>query len=94
MTIRWVEPGILRLPASRPDVDLIKLAEQYRRFGDSVAGMPPIELTEGAGGEFMISDGVTRATRIHRYAPRGTTVPAIVIEVRPKMVMKHLPKVT
>jgi hypothetical protein len=92
--MRWVEPGRLRLPPSRRDgADLLKLAEQYRRFGLSVVGMPPLEVTEGAGGELMINDGVTRATRVHRYCPTGTTVAVVVIESRPKMVLTGLPTI-
>jgi len=42
MTLEWVSPGTLRLPSSRRDVDLTNLADQYRAFGSSVTGMPPI----------------------------------------------------
>ena len=93
--MRWVDPGGLRLPPSRRSgVDPIKLADQYRRFGGSVAGMPPLEVTEGAAGELMINDGVTRATRVHRYAIPGTIVPAVVIDTRPKLDLSGLPRVS
>jgi hypothetical protein len=92
--MRMVEPGGLRLPPSRVDgADPIKLAEQYRRFGASTHGMPPLEVTEGADGELMINDGVTRATRTHRYAAAGTLVPVIVIEHRPGVRLTGLPMV-
>lgn len=47
-----------------------------------MAGMIPIEVTEGRDGELMINNGVTRATRIHYLAP-GQLVPVEVAEVRP-----------
>lgn len=87
-------PGDLRLPPSRRDgADAFKLAEQVRRYGASVGGMPALEVTEGAGGELMINDGVTRATRAPKYAPPGTSVPVVVIEHRPRMDLSALPKV-
>jgi hypothetical protein len=55
--------------------------------------MLPIEVTEGADGEFMINDGVTRATRIHRYGPPGTLVPVEVIETHPRLNLTKLPTV-
>ena len=86
-----MSPGTLRLPATRRDVDLIKLADQYRAFGSSVSGMPPILVTR-CGGEMMINDGVTRATRIARYAP-GKLVAVDVQEERPNLDVSHLPRV-
>lgn len=92
--MRFLEPGGLRLPPSRSDgADPAKLADQLRRFGASTQGMPPLEVTEGANGELMINDGVTRATRVHRHAPPGTLVPVVVIERRPMMNLAALPKV-
>jgi hypothetical protein len=41
----------------------------------------------------MINDGVTRATRIHRYAPAGTLVPIEVIDTRPRLNLLKLPKI-
>jgi hypothetical protein len=52
--IVWVRAGDLRLPPSRPSVDLSKLARQYRQFGDRLDGMPPLEVTRCAGGEMII----------------------------------------
>lgn len=91
---RWVEPGGLRLPPSRRSgADPVKLADQYRRHGADTDGMPPLEVTEGSGGELMINDGVTRATRVHRYGPAGALVPVTVIETRPTMVLSALPTI-
>jgi len=59
-----------------------------------MVGMPPLEVTEGRDGELMINDGVTRATRIHRFGKRGACVPVIVIETRPKMDLSRLPKIS
>jgi hypothetical protein len=71
----------------------MKLVEQYRRHGASTVGMLPIQVTQGADGELMINDGVTRATRIHRYAPAGTLVPIEVIDTRPRLNLLKLPKI-
>jgi hypothetical protein len=90
--VRWVAPGELRLPTSRSTVDLIKLAEQYRRFGTSVTGMPPIEVTLCGGGLMVINDGVTRATRAHRYGS-GVLVPVVVIEELLAVDARKLPRV-
>jgi hypothetical protein len=57
---REVDPGDLHLPPPRASgADPFKLAEQIRRFGDSVLGMPPVEVTEARDGALMINDGVT-----------------------------------
>jgi len=93
--MRMIEPGRLRLPPSRiSGADPMKLAEQYKRFGKSIAGMPPIEVTAGANGELMINDGVTRATRIDRYAAAGTEVPVLIIDRRPQLDLGGLPLVS
>jgi len=55
--------------------------------------MPPIEVTRCAGGEMVINDGVTRATRAHRYGDPGTLVPVVVIAERPKVDAGALPRV-
>jgi hypothetical protein len=78
---REVDPGVLRLPPERPDgPDPFKLADQYREFGDSLDGMPPIWVIEGKSGEYLIVDGVTRASRIYMYRP-GVPAPIEVIRV-------------
>jgi hypothetical protein len=75
-----VDPAELHLPGSRRDgADPTKLQRQFARFGSSTAGMPALEVSRGSDGELVINDGVTRATRIARYAP-GVLVTAEVID--------------
>jgi hypothetical protein len=70
-----VDPATLHLPASRRDgADPVKLSRQVARHGTSVAGMPPLEVKRGSDGELVIYDGVTRATRVAKYAA-GVLVP-------------------
>lgn len=81
-----VDPATLHLPGSRRDgADLAKLQRQFSKFGASTAGMPPLQVSRGTDGELVINDGVTRATRIARYAP-GTTVSVEVIDEIPAIV--------
>ena len=76
------DPGELRLPPTRSDgADPFKLSEQMQEYGDSTEGMPPIQVTEGNNGEYMINDGVTRATRIDRYNQINGTNQQVEIEV-------------
>ncbi len=78
-----VDPAGLLLPGSRRGgVDLRKLQRQFSRFGTSTIGMPPLEVSRGNDGELVINDGVTRATRIARYAP-GVKVPVEVFDDLP-----------
>lgn len=56
--------------------------------------MPAIEVTEGANGELMINDGVTRATRTHRYAKPGSLVLVEIIDVRPQLRLDRLPRIS
>ena len=78
-----VDPATLHLPGSRRDgADFTKLQRQFARFGTSIAGMPPLQVSRGTDGEFVINDGVTRAARIARYAP-GTKVNVEVIDDLP-----------
>jgi hypothetical protein len=44
--------------------------------------MPPLEVSRGTGGELVINDGVTRATRIAQLLP-GVTVRVEVIDDLP-----------
>jgi hypothetical protein len=77
--IREVDPGELRLPPSRASgADPWKLHQQIRQFGTSRSEMPPILVYEDSDGILEISDGVTHATRIAKFAP-GQTVPIAVI---------------
>src|SRR2546423_9748361 len=78
-----VDPTKLRLPGSRRSgADLRKLQRQFSRFGTSTKGMPPLEVSRGNDGELVINDGVTRATRIARYAT-GTSVIVEVVDELP-----------
>jgi hypothetical protein len=78
-----VDPAQLHLPGSRREgTDPRKLQRQFSKFGTSTAGMPPLEVSRGNDGELVINDGVTRATRIARYAP-GVKVPVEVIDEIP-----------
>ena len=64
--IRYVNPGILRLPPEREGgADNFKLTSQCYDFGDSTEDMPPVLAIEGANGELQLYDGVTRATRAY-----------------------------
>jgi hypothetical protein len=67
---RDVDPRELRPPSSRPRADPVKLARQIARFGATTAGMPPLIVYEGSDGVLVIYNGVTRATRIAKLAPR------------------------
>ena len=68
-----VDPRTLHLPSSRRSgADPVKLQRQIARFGTSIQGMPPLEVSRGTDGELMINDGVTRATRVARLLPRAT----------------------
>src|SRR5215207_3268318 len=70
-----VDPATLYLPQSRIDgADPVKLQRQIARHGSSLSGMPPILVYQGTDGGFIISDGVTRATRAAKLCP-GQVVP-------------------
>ena len=59
-----VDPGELHLPTSRAQgADPYKLARQIAKHGDSLNGMPPLQVVRGKDGHLRINDGVTRATR-------------------------------
>lgn len=65
-----LDPGTLHLPSSRRDgADPGKLQKQISRYGRSIVGMPPLEVKRGSDGEFVIYDGVTRATRVAKLLP-------------------------
>ena len=65
-----VDPRTLRLPWSRRDgADPAKLARQISQYGTSTRGMPPIFVYRASDDELVISDGVTRATRVARLLP-------------------------
>ena len=88
-----VDPALLRLPPSRHQgADPTKLARHIAQFGTSVAGMPPLEVSEAADGELVINSGVTRATRIAKFLP-GQTVRVEVIDCLPHWNVKKYPTV-
>lgn len=67
---RDIDPGGLHLPPSRfQGADPAKLQRQIGLFGRSSAGMPPPWVYEGADGELVLYNGVTRATRIAKLVP-------------------------
>ena len=88
-----VDPAELHVPPGRlQGAEPGKLARQLAQFGNTVVGMPPLELVRGKGGHYRINDGVTRATRIAKLLP-GQTVPAIVIHDLPKLDVTRCPKI-
>ena len=63
-------PGKLRLLPTRPEgADDYKLAMQKMEYGASVEDMTFIEALAGANDELIVFNGVTCATRAHRYHP-------------------------
>lgn len=81
-----VDPATLHLPGGRSDgVDPMKLHRQMARYGLSIAGMPPLEVSRGSDGALVINDGVTRAMRVAKYLP-GTPVVVEVIGSLPAAV--------
>jgi len=75
-----VDPAELHLPGTRRSgADQIKLQRQFGRYGISKIGMPPLEVSRGVDGALVINDGVTRASRMARYAP-GVPVTVEVID--------------
>ncbi len=88
-----VDPAELFLPPSRPQgADPAKLARQIARHGNSLIGMPPLQLVRGKNGHLRINDGVTRAIRAAKMCP-GQTVPAEVIHDLPSLDVTRLPKI-
>ncbi len=80
-----VDPGELYLPPSRSQgADPAKLARQIARYGDSLDGMPALQVVRGQGGLLRINDGVTRATRAAKLRPREMIV-VDVIQDLPKL---------
>ena len=65
-----VDPRELHLPPSRAQgADPAKLQCQISRFGKFMAGMPPISVSLGTDGGYIIANGVTRATRVAKLLP-------------------------
>jgi hypothetical protein len=88
-----VDPGSLHLPPSRASgADPGKLARQIAKHGNSLDGMPPLQVVRGKDGHLCINDGVTRATRAAKLRP-GVLVPAEVIQDLPRLDVTRIPKV-
>jgi hypothetical protein len=80
-----VDPAELYLPPSRlQGADPAKLARQIARFGNSLQGMPPLQVVRGKDGHLRINDGVTRATRAAKLR-RGVRIVAEVIQTLPNL---------
>jgi hypothetical protein len=88
-----VDPRMLHVPPSRlTGADPAKLVRQEQMFGSSVVGMPPPEATQGANGELMLNDGVTRATRVAKLLP-GRLLRVQVTDNVPHWDMSKLPRI-
>jgi hypothetical protein len=88
-----VDPGELHLPRSRlQGADPVKLARQIAKHGNSLDGMPPLQVVRGKNGHLRINDGVTRAIRAAKLRP-GELVPAEVIHDLPKLDVTRTPKI-
>jgi hypothetical protein len=89
-----VDPATLHLPPGirSQGADPGKLARQIARHGNSLTGMPPLELVRGRNGRLRINDGVTRATRAAKLRP-GELVPAEVIDTLPNLDVTKTPLV-
>ena len=90
----FVDPARLyRPPGFRSQgADSAKLARQIARYGDSLDGMPRLELVRGRDRHLRINDGVTRATRAAKLRP-GELVPAEVIATLPDLDVTRMPRV-
>jgi hypothetical protein len=58
-----------RFSLTRYGADPGKLQRQIARFGRSTAGMPAPWVYRGSDGALVISNGVTRATRVAKLLP-------------------------
>jgi hypothetical protein len=70
----------------------LQAGRQIAKHGDSLAGMPPLQVVRGKDGHLRINDGVTRATRAAQLRP-GALVPAEVIQDLPQLDVTRTPKV-
>src|ERR1700676_1145830 len=88
-----VDPGEWYVPPSRAQgADPGKLARQIAKYGNSLDGMPPLQLVRGKDGHLRINDGATRATRAANPRP-GELVPAEIIQDLPRLDVTRMPKV-
>lgn len=87
-----VDPRTLHLPGSRlGGADPYKLQRQIVAFGTRQSGMPPPWVYRGSDGALMLSDGVTRATRIAKLCPGATIRVEVVRAV--KVPLGHFPRI-
>jgi hypothetical protein len=85
-----VDPGELHLPPSRAQgADPGKLARQIAKHGNSLDGMPPLQVVRGKGGHMRINDGATRAAKLRP----GVLVPAEVLQDLPHLDVTRIAKV-
>jgi hypothetical protein len=70
----------------------VQLARQIALHGDSLDGMPPLEVIRGKDGHLRLNDGVTRATRAAKLKP-GELVTVEVIATYPKLDVTKTPRV-
>ena len=84
----WHLPPGLRSSGADP----VKLARQMAKYGNSLDGMPPLELIRGRDGHLRINDGVTRATRAAKLRPREL-IPAEVIATVANLDVTRTPRV-
>ena len=88
-----VDPRELHLPPGRlQGADPHKLTRQIAKYGNSLDGMPPLQVVRGKNGHLRINDGVTRATRAAKLRP-GELIPAEVIQNLPRLNVARTPKI-
>src|SRR3954453_14476094 len=87
-----VDPADLFLPSSRASgADPVKLARQIAKHGNSLDGMPSLQVTRGKDGHLRINDGVTRATRAAKLRP-GAKLMVEVIHNLPTLNVTRTPR--
>src|SRR5947208_3078379 len=65
-----IDPRELHLPTSRfSGADPVKFQQQIAKYGTSTTGMPVLLVDRGSDGQLVLSDGVTRATRVAKLLP-------------------------
>jgi hypothetical protein len=89
-----VDPAGIYLPPGirAQGADPVKLVRQIALHGDSLDGMPAVEVTRGKDGHLRLNDGVTRATRAAMLR-RGMPILAEVIAALPNLDVTRTPRV-
>jgi hypothetical protein len=81
-----IDPSELHLPPSRVEgADPGKLQRQISRYGVSMNGMPPILVWRGTDDHFMITNGVTRATRVAKLLPGQQVTVEVIATLRTRV---------